>query len=113
METRLFPLRTFNPDRGGADEIRDSSVFLYFPHGFGDWVFLSFVLPLFHSSNRYFVNRFGDDNVSLFEGSAAATPLYTGYNRCGDGDLFGNQHFGLRHETLDGTVQQARLPVSL
>lgn len=106
-------MRVYNPDRAGCDRIKNSNIFLYWPHGFGDWVFLGYVLPLLGNGNRFWISRFGDDNVSLFEGSPDVTPVYTGHNRCNDGEPYGNRHFGLLRDSFDGSPKEVHLPVSL
>src|SRR6478735_12320715 len=73
-------LRTY---RQGSDrfwEVRNSGILVYWPHGVGDWVFLSYILPLLEPSNKYFVTRSGDDTVALFDGSQAASPVYSGFD---------------------------------
>ena len=65
----------------GEDQFKmltNSKVLIYFPHGVGDWVFLSQILPYLDPSNEYFVTRIGDHNVSLFDGCEHATPIYSG-----------------------------------
>jgi hypothetical protein len=115
MFTRPYRMRVFTHDRGGFESLTGSNVLLYWPHGFGDWVFLSYVLPLLEPSNNYFVTRFGDHSVSLYEGNPYATPLYAGISTtaCDDGGDLGNKHFGLDYSEIDGSETIVTLPEAL
>ena len=95
MTTAPLDLEVFQRDEDRFGEVRGRRVLIYWPHGFGDFVFL---LPLLEPSNRYYVTRWGDANTALFDGCAGATPMYLGMNstHCGDGVDFGNAQFGLR-----------------
>ncbi len=113
MKTRPYECRVYRSAEDSFPAVRDSAVLIYWPHGFGDWVFLSHVLPLLEPSNRYFITRFGDHSTALYDGCRIATPLYVGHNetRCGDGADFGNPHFGLRR---DGSgTRTLKLPLGL
>lgn len=113
MKTRPYECRVYRSAEDGFPEVRDAAVLIYWPHGFGDWVFLSSILPLMEPTNRYFVTRFGDDTTALYDGCTIATPLYVGHNgtRCADGADFGNAHFGLR--TGGGGLRTLTLPLAL
>jgi hypothetical protein len=115
VRTRRHRLRVFRHDDGAFREVRDADVLLYWPHGFGDWVQFAYVIPFLEPTNRYWITRFGDDNVSLMEGHPRVTPLYTGSNttHCGDGQAYGCRHFGLRYEEIDGEEREVDLPPSL
>lgn len=115
MQTVTYQARVFTHDRGGFKDVRNANVLIYWPHGFGDWVQLSYILPLLEPSNRYWVTRFGDDNVSVMENDAQVTPVYLGTNsaHCGDGNDFGCHHFGMSYDGSDGSVQELRLPDTL
>jgi len=97
IEIKPFYVETFESSGQRFSEIRGRRVLFYWPHGFGDWVFLSYICRFFDVSNKYYITRFGDDNVALFDGCEYITPLYTGINstHCGDGEAFGIRHFGL------------------
>ena len=116
MVTKPFETRVFRREEDGFANVRNANVLIYWPHGFGDWVFLSYILPLLEPTNRYFLTRFGDDNSSLYDGCEIATPIYLGHDgtRCGDGTAFGIQHFGMRgksHEDGNG-VARIELPLA-
>jgi hypothetical protein len=113
--TRRYRARFFNETGGKFAALRHANVLIYWPHGFGDWVFLGCILPLLDPSNRYWVTRLGDDSVCLMEGCRAAKPLYTGVQspHCDDGGAFQIRHFGADRERADGSEQDLDLPLSL
>ena len=90
------------------------NILLYWPHGFGYFVFLGHVLPLLARGNRYFICRIGDDNSSVFEGATEVTPLYAGCNSVhGQPEArFEPAHLGLRPPEADGK-RMLHLPLSL
>lgn len=108
-------MRAYNKIAHKFSVLKDSGILIYFPHGFGDWVHMSHILPLLEPSNRYFISGFGDDFVSVMDGCGAATPLYLGTAswQCSCGELFGNRHFGVDVGELHGTEVEANLPLSL
>lgn len=110
-----YQMRVYTHERGAFSELRGTNVLLYFPHGFGDWVQFSYVLPLLERSNRYWMTRYGDDNLSLIDRSPYALPVYLGLNgtQNGDGSAFANRHFGLDYAQLDGTQREVYMPDSL
>ncbi len=114
VHTAPYRARVYTRDAGFKD-VRGANVLIYFPHGFGDWVQLAYALPLLEPSNRYWITRFGDDNVALMDGHALAEPAYLGINgtQNGDGAAFGNPHFGLDANAPNGSERDLRLPVSL
>lgn len=114
MVTKPFETRVFRTDGDGFPQVRKANVLIYWPHGFGDWVFLSHILPLLESSNRYFLTRFGDDNSSLYDGCEIATPIYLGHDaaHCGDGAAFGIPHFGMRGPASGNGVARIELPLA-
>jgi ADP-heptose:LPS heptosyltransferase len=116
MFTRPVRLRTWVAERGEVTRLRGENILLYWPHGFGDWVQLSYVLPLFERSNRYWITRFGDDNSTVMDGNRYVTPVLLGSNsaHCDDGGDFGNRHFGLEHHAIvDGNAATLDLPLAL
>jgi len=110
-----YRLRVYTHERGGFSGLRDVKVLVYFPHGFGDWVQFSRVLPLLEPTNRYWMTRYGDDNVALIDRCTYAQPVYLGLNgtQNGDGAAFASRHFGLDYEMLDGGERELLLPDSL
>ena len=89
VKTRSMRLCTH--DRGDFASIRKENVLIYWPHGFGDLVGLGYVLPLLEPSNRYWITRFGDDYLSVMDGSEYVTPVFVGGPPAvlaGDGDSF-------------------------
>lgn len=114
---RLTPcrLRAYSHERMQFCDLRNANVLVYFPHGFGDWVHFSRILPLLEPSNRYWMTRYGDDNVALMDRCAYAQPVYLGINgtQNGDGAKFANRHFGLEYDSLDGSERELTLPDSL
>jgi hypothetical protein len=110
--TRSLRLQAWTAERGEFTRVRGESVLLYWPHGFGDWVQLAYVLPLLERSNRYWITRFGDDNVAVMDGNPHVTPLPVGVGsvHCDDGGDFHNQHFGLEY---DGIVEGEPMPLEL
>jgi hypothetical protein len=115
MFTRPYVARVCRHDRGNFAEITGANVLIYWPHGFGDLVFLSYILPLLSPTNRYYIFRFGDSTTSLFEDSPYITPLYLGENTTssGHGGAYKNTHFGRRYDEIDGSVRTLELPLSL
>ena len=115
LQTEAYRARVFSHDRGDFRSIRHSNVLIYWPHGFGDWVQLAYILPLFEPSNRYWITRFGDDNTSVMDCHDIVIPVYLGLNstHCGDGQAFGIRHFGLLYDEIDGGERELRLPRSL
>jgi hypothetical protein len=115
MQTEVYRARVLSDDRGNFSRVRHSNVLIYFPHGFGDWVQLGYVLPLLEPSNRYWITRFGDDNTSVIKDHAKLAPVYLGVNstHCSDGEVFGVRHFGIVHDEINGEERDLRLPRSL
>lgn len=115
MQSADLMMRVIRSSHDGFENIKDTNVLIYWPHGFGDWVFLSYVLPFLDQSNRYFFTRFGDDNTSLFEHCSGATPLYVGVNSThGDhGGVFGMRHFRLTEGNSNLEREPVHLPLAL
>ncbi len=99
-------------DRGRFARLSEARVLVYWPHGMGDWVHLGHVLPLLEPSNQYAVTRFGDDYVSMMEGSGAQA-LYSGVRVPGDGAELGDRHFGVALRECNGGRLRLRLPAVL
>lgn len=89
-------LPVYSDDGRAFGSVTKRRVLIYWPHGFGDFVHLSFVVPLLEPSNAYFVTRFGDDFVHLYDEGERVRPLYSGTRVRGDGSALGSRpHFGL------------------
>lgn len=112
MHTALYRAKVFSDASGHFRDVRNANVLIYFPHGFGDWVQLSYVLPLLEPSNRYWITGFGDDNIAVMENDSRVNPIYLGVNsaRCLDGEALGCQNLGLDWEQVNGSMQALRLP---
>lgn len=115
MFARPYRARFYSNFDGRFKDLCNANVLIYWPHGFGDWVFLSYVLPFLEPTNRYWITRFGDDTVALMEGNEWAIPVYLGTNspHCDDGAAFGNRHLGLDLAQADGSEREMNLPLSL
>ncbi len=99
--------------RGEFARLRNTNVLIYWPHGLGDWVHLSVILPLLESSNRYYITRFGDDFVSVLDGNAYVRTIHTGGNQISDGTALGARHLGLDFKRIDGGAADVRIPPPL
>jgi len=115
MLSRMREMRVYRGDKDRFREVKDAKILIYWPHGFGDWVFLGYILPFLERSNRYFITRFGDGSTALYDGCPWITPLYMGLNstHCEDGGVFGLRHFTVEEEHGDGALRQVRLPLAL
>jgi hypothetical protein len=113
MRNEYGPLPALREDRGRFAALHERRVLIYWPHGFGDWVHLGYVLPLLEASNRYAVTRFGDDYVSLMEGNAVAAPLASGIRAPSDGAALGAAHLGLSLRRCNGRRVILALPEPL
>lgn len=96
------PIPTMREDRGRFAALRDRRALVYWPHGFGDWVHLGYVLPLLDPSNRYAVTRYGDDYVSVLDGNSIAAALHGGVRSPDDGSREGAAHLGLALRRCNG-----------
>ncbi len=100
-------------DRGRFAALCNERVFIYWPHGLGDWVHLAAVLPLLEPSNVYAIARFGDDYSAILEGNRYARVLRSGVRELGDGSLLGARHLGLELRRLNGGVEKLEVPEPL
>ncbi len=99
---------------GAFAAVRNSRVLIYWPHGFGDFVHLSYVIPLLEPSNEYFITRFGDDFVHLYDEGERVTPMYSGDRSIGNGSAFGvPAHFGLDMDKIANRVERIEIPEPL
>jgi len=99
---------------GAFAAVRNSRVLIYWPHGFGDFVHLSYVIPLLDPSNEYFITRFGDDFVHLYDEGESVTPMYSGESSIGNGSALGAPpHFGLDMDKIANRVERIEIPEPL
>ncbi|GAC1653088.1 MAG: hypothetical protein NVS9B12_02920 [Vulcanimicrobiaceae bacterium] len=108
MESRAY--RVLDERRGEFAALRNANVLIYWPHGLGDWIHLSAILPLLEPSNRYFVTRFGDDFVSALDNNAYARTIHSGTNAVSDGSPWGARHFGLDFKRVGGHLMSLAVP---
>jgi hypothetical protein len=94
-------------------QLRGERVLIYWPHGFGDFVHLGYVLPLLERSNTYFVTRFGDDFVHLYDEASGVTPLLSGVRAIGDGAAQGARHLGIDWKRIRNAEASVRIPEPL
>jgi hypothetical protein len=94
--SRTLELPVYSDDARRFGSVTNRRVLIYWPHGFGDFVHFSFVVPLLEPSNTYYLTRFGDDFVHLYDEGEGVRPLYSGTRERGDGSALGAKpHFGL------------------
>ncbi len=99
---------------GAFAAVRNSRVLIYWPHGFGDFVHLSYVVPLLEPSNEYFITRFGDDFVHLYDEGERVTPIYSGESAIGNGTSLGiPPHFGLDMDKIENRIERIEIPEPL
>ena len=72
-------------DRGRFAALRPRAVLIYWPHGLAIGYILAAIAPLLEPSNVYAITRFGDDYVSIMEGSSPVAPLFSGARAPSDG----------------------------
>ncbi len=106
-------MRAMREDRRRFAALRNERVFIYWPHGLGDWVHVAAVLPLLEPSNAYAIARFGDDYSSILEGNRYVRVMHSGVLRLSDGSPFGSRDLGLILRRLDGSRRTLRAPEPL
>ncbi len=107
-------LPVYDERAGAFAALRDRRVLIYWPHGFGDFVHFSYVLPLLEPSNRYYIARFGDDFTHLYDGATGITPLFSGVRRPGDGrELGAPRHFGIAFKRIRNRPERFFVPEPL
>lgn len=106
-------LPVFDERHGAFAALRDRRVLVYFPHGLGDFVHFSYVAPLLEPSNRYFITRFGDDFVHLYDENSVVTPLPSGTARPTDGREFGAAHLGIDFRRIRNREEALVVPEPL
>jgi hypothetical protein len=81
--------------------LRERRVLIYWPHGFGDFVHLSYIVPMLEPSNAYFLTRFGDDFVHLYDEGGTVTPMFSGRSTIGSAMSPGDPpHLGLHEDRI-------------
>lgn len=110
---RTFSVTPMREDRGRFARLRNERVFIYWPHGLGDWAHLASILPLLEPSNAYAIARYGDDYSALLEGNEYVEVLRSGVRELGDGGAQGSVHLGLDLRRLDGRPRAALVPEPL
>lgn len=101
-------------ERGGAfASLRNHRILIYWPHGLGDFIHFSYVVPLLDPSNRYYLTRFGDDFVHLYDEGEIVAPMYSGQAAIGDGSTFGARHLGLDFRRLRNREEGLVVPQPL
>ncbi len=101
-------------ERGGAfARLRDRRVLIYWPHGLGDFVHLSYVAPLLEPSNTYYLTRFGDDFVHLYDEDAIVNPLYSGQRAVDDGSSRDARHLGVNFKKIRNREMRLNVPEPL
>jgi hypothetical protein len=109
-----FTLPAMREDRGRFARLREERVFVYWPHGLGDFAHLSAILPLLEPSNAYAIARFGDDYSALLDGDPYVRVLRSGERALGDGAALGaKKHLQLQLRALDGRPRTLAVPEPL
>lgn len=111
--TPTIELPVYDERRGAFAALRAHRVLIYWPHGLGDFVHLSCIAPLLEASNAYFITRFGDDYVHLYDGNAAIAPLYAGERHIGDGSALGAPHLGIDFKRIRNRTEHLTVPEPL
>ncbi|MGA8797246.1 MAG: hypothetical protein WB526_09335 [Candidatus Cybelea sp.] len=107
------PIRALREDRGRFAALRERRILIYWPHGLGDWVHFGHVAPLLDDSNAYAITRFGDDYVSVLEGSPIVRALSSGVRAPADGVELGAAHLGITLRGCGDKDLRLRVPFPL
>jgi hypothetical protein len=109
----LVPYRARLFDERGRrfSQLRNANVLIYWPHGFGDFVHLGYLLPLFEPSNRYWIARYGDDFSALYRNETQFRMMPTGVTNVAN--CFGSSardfHLGIRYGSQNGSSEELRV----
>ncbi len=106
-------LPVYDERRGAFAQLKNRRVLIYWPHGLGDFVHLSYVVPLLEPSNTYFLTRFGDDFVHLYDEGQIIAPLYSGVRAIGDGSSVGARHLGVNFKKIRNRAMNVAVPQPL
>jgi hypothetical protein len=114
----MIELPVYSDDGRRFGSVTNRRVLIYWPHGLGDFVHLSLVVPLLEPSNEYYLTRFGDDFVHLYDEGERALPvvhpLFSGTRVLGDGSALGARpHFGLDLDHPPDSVTPLDVPEPL
>ena len=107
------PIRALREDRRRLAALRERRILIYWPHGLGDWVHFGYVAPLLDDSNSYAITRFGDDYVSVLEGSPLVRALFSGVRAPADGAGLGAAHLGLTLRQCSDKDVRLKIPFPL
>lgn len=115
MLTRRQNIRVMSHEVGDFSSMSGHNILIYLPHGFGDWIHFSHVLPYLNRSNNYWMTRFSDDTVALMDGSGYCKPFYLGVKsaNCDNGGTFENRHFHIDYHEIDGGAMDIQVPIPL
>lgn len=92
----MIELPVYSDDGRRFGSVANRRVLIYWPHGFGDFVHFSFVVPLLEPTNEYYLTRFGDDFVHLYDEGERVLPMFSGTRALGNGSALGARtHLGL------------------
>lgn len=111
IELRTLPV--YDERRLMFAQAHDARVLVYWPHGLGDFVHFGTVVPQLEPSNEYFITRFGDDFVHLFDGAVGIAPLYSDVRAIGDGAAQGARHLGIEWKKIRNRPAELTLPQPL
>jgi len=115
LHTRTRSMRLYTHDRGDFASLRNQRILVYWPHGLGDFVAFSYVLPLLEHTNMLWITRFGDDSISVMDNNNYVTPIFVGglpAAQSRDGESLNVRHMGMSYGTIDGGKQKVLLPRS-
>ena len=100
----------YDERHGAFANLRSARVLVYWPHGLGDFVHFGYVVPLLEPSNTYFITRFGDDFVHLYDRAVGIVPLYSGVRPIGDGSGAGPRHLGIEWKRIRNREMDVQFP---
>jgi hypothetical protein len=108
-------LRLFDERGMRFARLRNARVLIYWPHGFGDFAHLGYLLPLLEPSNQYWIARYGDDFSALYRKNRYAAMLPSGI--LSTENIFGNAardfHLGARYGSASGKSVRLSLTATL
>lgn len=110
VRVRLFDERAMR-----FAKLRNARVLIYWPHGFGDFVHLGYLLPLLDASNQYWIARYGDDFSELYRENRFAATLRTGLRSIENpfGTSARDFHLGVNYGSANGNLTTLALTPTL